>query len=195
MSRCEDIVENKEGMLLTNQKSVIVDITIRKTTLVRAAEHKEEYEILADELSEERAKNSRDSSMDDEDLQSRTSKETYRTQRTRTVDRDDKKLFLYHASAEEKSSAPSDADSDQNVEMEGLAQRAIGSENISHLLINRITEPPTANGRENCSFLVAQHSGTAEYVPLRGTPSDSNYRQGNAQKKRERQRAGQHKER
>jgi hypothetical protein len=56
---------------------------------------KEEYEILADVLREERAKNSRDSSMDDENLQSRTSKETYRTQKTRTVDRDDKKLFLY----------------------------------------------------------------------------------------------------
>jgi hypothetical protein len=50
---------------------------------------KEEYEILADVLREERTKNSRDSSMDDEDLQRRTSKETYRTQRTRTVDRDD----------------------------------------------------------------------------------------------------------
>jgi hypothetical protein len=142
---------------------------------------KEEYEILADVLRKERAKNSRDSSMDDEDLQSRTSKETYRTQRTRTVDRDDKKLFLYRASAEEKSSAPSDADSDQKVEMEGLAQRAIGSEKIGHLLINRITEPPTVNGRENCSFLVAQHSDTAECVPLRSILSDRNYRQGNAQ--------------
>jgi hypothetical protein len=47
---------------------------------------KDEYAILADVLREERAKNSRDSSMDDEDLQSRISKETYRTQRTRTVD-------------------------------------------------------------------------------------------------------------
>jgi hypothetical protein len=73
---------------------------------------KEEYELLADVLREELAKNSRDSSMDDEDLQSRTSKETYRAQRTRTVDRDDKKIFLYHASAEERSSAPIDADSD-----------------------------------------------------------------------------------
>jgi hypothetical protein len=35
---------------------------------------KEEYEILADVLHKERANNSRDSSMDDEDLQSRTSK-------------------------------------------------------------------------------------------------------------------------
>jgi Reverse transcriptase (RNA-dependent DNA polymerase) len=142
---------------------------------------KEEYGILADVLREERAKNSRDSSMDDEDLQYRSSKETYRTQRTRTVDRDDKKLFLYHASAEEKSSAPSDAECDQQVEMEGLAQRAIGSEDIDHLLISRITEPPTVNGRENCSFLVAQHSGTAEYVPLRSILSDSNYKKGNAQ--------------
>jgi hypothetical protein len=65
--------------------------------------------------------------------------------------------------------------------MEGLAQRAIGSENIGHLLINRITEPPTVNGRENCSFSVALHSGTAEYAPLRSILSDSNYRQGNAQ--------------
>jgi hypothetical protein len=99
---------------------------------------KEEYEILADELREERAKNSRDSSMDDEDLQSRTSTETYHTQRTRTIDRDDKKLFPHHASAEEKSSAQSDTDSDQKVEMEGLAQRTIGSESIGHLLNNRI---------------------------------------------------------
>jgi hypothetical protein len=142
---------------------------------------KEEYEILADVLREERAKNARDSSMDDEDLQRRTSKETYRAQRTRTVDRDDKKLFLYHASAEEQSSAPSDADSDQKVEMEGLAQRAIGSENIGHLLINRITEPPTVNGRGNCSFSVALHSGTAKYAQLRSILSDRYYRQGNAQ--------------
>jgi hypothetical protein len=134
---------------------------------------KEEYEILADVLREERAKNSRDSSMDDEDLKSRTSKEAYRTQRTRTVDRDDKKLFLYHASAEEKSSAPSNADSYQKVEKEGLAQRAIGSENICRLLINRITEPPTVNGRENCSFSAALHSGTAEYAPLRSILSGS----------------------
>jgi hypothetical protein len=145
------------------------------------APDKEEYVILADVLLKERAKNSRDSSMDDEGLQSRASKETYRTQRTRTIDKNDKKLFLYHASAEEKSSAPSDADSDQKVEMEGSAQRAIGSEKIGHLLINRITEPPTVNGRENCSFSVALHSGTAEYAPLRSILSDSNYRQGNAQ--------------
>jgi hypothetical protein len=65
--------------------------------------------------------------------------------------------------------------------MEGLAQRAIGSENISYLLINRITEPPTVNGRENCFLSVALHSGTAEYTPLRSILSDSNYRQGNAQ--------------
>jgi hypothetical protein len=65
--------------------------------------------------------------------------------------------------------------------MEGLAQQAIGSENIGHLLINRITEPPIVNGRENCSFLVAQYSGTAEYAPLRSNLSDSNYRQDNAQ--------------
>jgi hypothetical protein len=128
-----------------------------------------------------RAKNSRDSSMNDKDLQSRTSKETYRTQRTRTVDRDNKKLFLYHASAEEKSSAPSNAVSDQKVEMEGLAQRAIGSKDIGYLLINRITEPLTVNGRENCSFSVALHSGTAEYTPLRRILSDSNYMQGIAQ--------------
>jgi hypothetical protein len=142
---------------------------------------KEEYEIFADVLREKRAKNSCDSSMDDEDLQSRTSKETYRTQRTRTVDRDDKKLFLYHASAEEKSSAPSNAVSDQKVDMEGLAQRAIGSKNIGYLLINRITEPPTVNGRENCSFSVALHSGTAVYAPLRSILSDSNYRKCNTQ--------------
>jgi hypothetical protein len=142
---------------------------------------KEEYEIFADVLREEQAKNSRNSSMKDEDLQRRISKETYHTQRTRTVDKDDKKLFLYHASAEEKRSASSNAVSDQKVEMEGLAQRAIGSENIGYLLINRITEPPTVNGRENCSFSVPLHSGTAKYAPLRSNLSDSNYRQGNAQ--------------
>jgi hypothetical protein len=38
MSRCDDIVQNKEGQLLTYQTTVIVDITIT-TTLVRAAEH------------------------------------------------------------------------------------------------------------------------------------------------------------
>jgi hypothetical protein len=65
--------------------------------------------------------------------------------------------------------------------VEGLAQREIGSEIIGHLFINRITELPTVNGRGNCSFSVALHSGTAEYVPLRTIPSDSNYRQGNPQ--------------
>jgi hypothetical protein len=54
---------------------------------------KDEYAILADVLRKERAKNYRDSSMDDEDLQSRTSKEMYRIQRTRTVDRVDKKII------------------------------------------------------------------------------------------------------
>jgi hypothetical protein len=38
MSRCEDIVQSKEGKLFTNLTTVIVDITIT-TTLVRAAEH------------------------------------------------------------------------------------------------------------------------------------------------------------
>jgi hypothetical protein len=67
--------------------------------------------------------------------------------------------------------------------MKGLAQRAIGSENVCHLLTNRITVPPTVNGRENCSFPVALHSGTAEYAPLRSTLSDINYSQGNAHDK------------
>jgi hypothetical protein len=104
-----------------------------------------------------------------------------RTAYRERVDRDDKKCFLYHALAEEKISARSNAVSDQKVEMEGLAQRAIGSEDIGYLRINRITEPPTVNGRENCSFSVALHSGTAEYMPLRSILSYSNYRQGNAQ--------------
>jgi hypothetical protein len=100
---------------------------------------KDEYAILADVLREARAKNNRDSSMDDEDLQSRTSKETYRAQRTRTIDRDDKKLFLYQASADDKISAPSDAGSDQKVKMEGLAQRTIGRKTtaISSLLTSQ----------------------------------------------------------
>jgi hypothetical protein len=66
-----------------------------------AVPDKHEYAILADVLRESRAKNNSDSSMDDEDLQSRTSEETYREQRTRTIDRDDKKLFLYQASADD----------------------------------------------------------------------------------------------
>jgi hypothetical protein len=52
---------------------------------------KDEYAILADVLGKARAKNNRDYRLDDEDLQSRTSEETYRAQRTRTIDRDDKK--------------------------------------------------------------------------------------------------------
>jgi hypothetical protein len=78
---------------------------------------KDECAILADVLREARAKNNRDSNMNDEDLQSRTSEETHRAQRTRTIDRGDKKLFLYQTSAYEKTSAPRDAGSDQNVKM------------------------------------------------------------------------------
>jgi hypothetical protein len=66
--------------------------------------------------------------MDDEDLQSRRSEKASHAQRTRTIDRDGKKI-LYHALMDDKSSAPSDVDSDHKVKMEGLAQRAIGSEN------------------------------------------------------------------
>jgi hypothetical protein len=47
MSRCEDIEKNKEGKLLTNKTTVIVDITIRMTTLVRAAEHALPMTIIA----------------------------------------------------------------------------------------------------------------------------------------------------
>jgi hypothetical protein len=111
----------------------------------------DEYAILADVLREARAKNNRNFRMDDEGLQSRTSEETYSAQRTRTIDRDDKKLFLYQASADDKISAPSDAGSDQKVKMEGLAQRTIGSENNSNQLPTRITEPPPINGREYSS--------------------------------------------
>jgi hypothetical protein len=90
---------------------------------------KDGYAILADVLREARAKNNSDFSMDDEDLQSRTSEETHRAQRTRTIDSDGKKSFLFQASADDKISAPSDAGSDKKVKMEGLAQRTIGSEN------------------------------------------------------------------
>jgi hypothetical protein len=86
--------------------------------------------------------------MDDADLQSRTSEETYRAQRTGTTDRDDKKSFLYQASADDKTSAPSDAGSDQKVKMEGLAQRTIGSENNINQIPTYISEPPPINGRE-----------------------------------------------
>jgi hypothetical protein len=58
---------------------------------------KDEYAILADVFREARAKSNRDSSMDDENLQRRTSEETYRAQRTRTIDRDGKILFIYQA--------------------------------------------------------------------------------------------------
>jgi hypothetical protein len=51
----------------------------------------------------------RDSSMGDEGLQSRAGEETYSEQRTKTIDRYDKKKFLYHSSADDKISAPSDA--------------------------------------------------------------------------------------
>jgi hypothetical protein len=86
--------------------------------------------------------------MDDEDLHSRTSEETYRAQRTRTIDRDDKKSFLYQASADDKTSAPSDAGSDQKVKMEGLAQRIIGSEININQIPAHITEPFPINGQE-----------------------------------------------
>jgi hypothetical protein len=109
---------------------------------------KEEYAILADVLREARAKNNRDSSMDDEDLLGRTSEETFRAQRTRTIDRYDKKLFLYQASADDKTSVPSDAGRDQNVKMEGLAQRTIRSEENRNQLPTHITETPPINGRE-----------------------------------------------
>jgi hypothetical protein len=108
----------------------------------------DEYAFLADVLREARAKNNRDSSMDDENLQSRTSEVTYRAQRTRTIDRDEKKLFLYQASADDKASAPSDAGSDQKVKIEGLAQRTIGSEKNSNKLPIHIIEPPPIDGRE-----------------------------------------------
>jgi hypothetical protein len=144
---------------------------------------KDEYAILADGLREERAKNASDSSMDDEDLQSRTSEETYRAQKTRTIDRDDKNIFLYHESVDDKSSAPSDAGSDQNVNMEGLAQWAIRIEKNCNQLINHITEPTTMNGRV---FFVVLRSGTAEFAPLRSILSDRNYRQGNLSRQRTR---------
>jgi hypothetical protein len=112
---------------------------------------KDEYAILADVLREARAKNNRDSSMDDENLQSRNSEETYRAQTTKTIDRDDKKLFLYQVSADDKISAPSYAGRDQKVKMEGLAQRTIRSKNNSNQLPTHITEPPLINGREYIS--------------------------------------------
>jgi hypothetical protein len=87
--------------------------------------------------------------------------ETYRAQRTRAIDSDDKKIFLYHASAEDKSSAPSDADSDQKVKTDSLVQRAIGSENNGNQILAKITEPLPMNERQYCSISVALHSGTA----------------------------------
>jgi hypothetical protein len=78
---------------------------------------KDEYAILADVLREARAKIKSDSNMGDEDLQRRNSEETCRAQRTRTSDMDEKKLFRYQASADDKISAPSDAGSDQKVKL------------------------------------------------------------------------------
>jgi hypothetical protein len=75
-------------------------------------------------------------------------KKLFRAQRTRTIDKDDKELFQYQASADDKISAPSDAGSNQKFKMEGLAQRTIGSENNSNQLPYDITEAPPINGRE-----------------------------------------------
>jgi hypothetical protein len=81
-----------------------------------------------------------------------------------TIDKDDKKLFLYRASVDDKSSSPSDAGSDQKVKMEGLAQRVIGSENIDNRLLTQIKEPPPMNGREYYYF-------RSRYVPAKQSTS------------------------
>jgi hypothetical protein len=61
--------------------------------------------------------------------------------------RDDTKLFLHQASADEKISAPRDAGSNQNVRIEDMDQRTIESENNSNQLPTHITEPPPIYGR------------------------------------------------
>jgi hypothetical protein len=67
---------------------------------------KGKYAILADVLREARAKNNCDSSMDDADLQNRTSEEMYLAQRMRTIDRDDKNLFCFTKHQRMTESAP-----------------------------------------------------------------------------------------
>jgi hypothetical protein len=62
-----------------------------------------------------------------------------------------------------------------------LSGKEIASEKNGHLLNSHITEPPTMNGPENCSFLVALRSGTGQYAPLQSILFDPNYRQDNAQ--------------
>jgi hypothetical protein len=145
--------------------------------------YKEEYEIIAAVLREERAKNARDSSTHDamRIYKEEPEKKAYRAQGTRIINRDDKKLFLHHASAEDKSSALGDADSDQKFKIEGLAHREIGNENNGNQILAHITELLSMNGREYCSFSVPLRSGTAEFWPLRSSLSDHKYRQGNAQ--------------
>jgi hypothetical protein len=63
---------------------------------------------------------------------------------------------------DDKTSAPSDAGSDQKVKMEGLAQRTIGSENNINQIPTHITEPPPIKGREYFSAaadkLAKEHS-------------------------------------
>jgi hypothetical protein len=133
--------------------------------------YKEEYEIIAAVLREERAKNARDSSTHDamRIYKEEPEKKAYRAQGTRIINRDDKKLFLHHASAEDKSSALSDADSDQKVKMEGLAHREIGNEKNGNQILAHITELLSMNGQECCSFSVPLRSGTAEFWPLRSS--------------------------
>jgi hypothetical protein len=61
--------------------------------------------------------------------------------------RDDTKLFLHQASADDKISAPRDAGSNQNVRIEDMDQRTIESENNSNQIPTHITEPPPIYGR------------------------------------------------
>jgi hypothetical protein len=72
---------------------------------------------------------------------------------------------------DDKSSVPSDAGMDQKVKMEGMAQRALKSENDGNQLLTHITEPPAMNGREYFLFWsryvpVQQSTGRYEAVSL-----------------------------
>jgi hypothetical protein len=130
---------------------------------------KDEHAILADVLRKAPAKNNRNSSMNDGDLKSSTSEETYRAQRTMTIDRDDKTIFLYHTSSDDKISAPSDACSDQKVKMEGLVQQSIGGENNINQLPTHFTEPTRINGRDCIS-------AAADKLAKENSARDASYR-------------------
>jgi hypothetical protein len=90
----------------------------------------------------------RDSSIDDEDMQNRSSEETYNAQRTRTIDRDEKNKNYTTHQRMTKLTSQAQAGSDQIVIFDVLTQRAIGSENNSSQLATQFTKPPPMKGQD-----------------------------------------------